>query len=84
MNRSDPGLDSATIADWNEDAFDALDFLGQPQQEKMKGVVTNTKNCRALSVSWRLSETWLSGSRASSLRCVNKLKHKPSTTGEPQ
>src|ERR1035437_5601130 len=36
-------------------------------------------NCRALSVSWRLDETWLSGRRVSGLRCVSKLKPKPST-----
>jgi hypothetical protein len=30
-------------------------------------------------VSWRLSETWLSGRRVVSLRCDRKLKHKPST-----
>ena len=44
MNRGDFGLDGARIADWNEDAFDALGFLGQSQQEKMNGVVINTKN----------------------------------------
>ena len=44
MNRGDPGLDSATIADWNEDAFEARDFLGQPQKEKMERRVANTKN----------------------------------------
>ena len=44
MNRGDSGLDGATIADWNEGALDALGFLGQPRQGKMKGLVVNTKN----------------------------------------
>ena len=40
-------------------------------------ISVKSEDCRALSVSWRLSETWLSGRRVVSLRCVNKLN--PST-----
>jgi hypothetical protein len=40
--KADPGLlDSGTFAYGNEDAFD---LPGEPQQEKMKGRVANTKN----------------------------------------
>ena len=44
-----------------------------------RSALAKTKNCRALSVSWRWDERWLSGRRVSSLRRVNKLKHQTST-----
>jgi transposase len=49
------------------------------RQEVAIGNSVKSEDCRALSVSWRLSKTWLSGRRVSSLRCECKLKPQTST-----